>query len=73
MFLYFFVIACCSCGRDPKQSVLNIDKSNWQEIQASALNSTVQMSMWQGDPQINKYMANFVLPQVKEKYGIDFF
>ncbi len=71
MFLYFFVIACCSCGRDPKQSVLNIDKSNWQEIQASALNSTVQMSMWQGDPQINKYMANFVVPQVKEKYGID--
>ena len=27
--------------------------------------------MWQGDPLINTYMKNFVVPTVKNKYGID--
>ena len=43
----------------------------WDSILAKAEGTTVQLSMWQGDPFINAYLQNFVTPQLKEKYQID--
>lgn len=30
----------------------------------------VRMTMWQGDPQINRYMNDWVVPEVKKRFGI---
>ncbi len=60
-------IGCGSNKTSEKQGVPN----NWPEIEQKASNQTVTMMMWQGDPLINTYMKNFVVPTVKDKYGID--
>jgi putative spermidine/putrescine transport system substrate-binding protein len=63
----FMAIGCGSNKTSEKQGVPN----NWPEIEQKASNQTVTMMMWQGDPLINTYMKNFVVPTVKDKYGID--
>lgn len=50
---------------DPSQS------KNWERMVDQARGSTVNLMMWQGDPLINAYMQNYVVPQVKERYDID--
>lgn len=44
---------------------------NWQEIEAQARGSEVTMMMWQGDPLINAYMRDYVIPEVRERFEID--
>ena len=62
-----FLNACnnniTSTEKDPSQL-------SWNEILKQAKGETVNFMMWQGDPQINKYISSFVIPTVKEKYGI---
>lgn len=43
----------------------------WSEIERSARGSVVVMTMWQGDPYINRYMQEFVVPRLKERHGVD--
>lgn len=43
---------------------------SWVEEVSQAKGSTVQMMMWQGDPFINAYMSDYVVPKVKEELGI---
>ena len=51
----------------------NIDPSNlsWEDITNRADGSQVTMMMWMGDPLINSYMSQFVVPEVKSRYNID--
>jgi len=62
-----FLSACNSNGtikeKDPSQL-------SWNEILKQAKGQTLNFMMWQGDPQINKYINSYVIPAVKEKYGI---
>ena len=44
---------------------------SWQQIEQEAGNSTVRMMMWQGDPLINRYMREWVAPELKKRYNID--
>ena len=44
--------------------------TDWQHIEAAARGHTVSMAMWQGDPAINAYMRDFVVPRVLIEHGI---
>jgi putative spermidine/putrescine transport system substrate-binding protein len=59
-----------SCSSSPEQQVDPVNLS-WQQITDRAEGQTVNMMMWQGDPNINSYMQNYVAPAVKQQYGID--
>jgi putative spermidine/putrescine transport system substrate-binding protein len=60
-----------ACQNAPKQPDFDVKNANWQQIEARAKGSTVQFTMWQGDPLINKYMADYVVPEVKKRFDID--
>ena len=51
---------------DPTQLL----SQDWSAIEAQARGRTVTWAMWQGDPFINDYVANFVVPDVEKRYGI---
>jgi len=65
--LLLLVLAACTAtppaGKDPAQM-------SWPEIEAQARNAQVDMMMWQGDPLINKYMSEWVKPELQKRYGI---
>lgn len=68
--LAFFSILLCSCKYTPEQSSKDITSLSWDEIFSKAKGTTVNLIMWQGDPYINKYMNDFVVPKLKEQYNI---
>lgn len=43
----------------------------WEEIEQEAKGKTITIAMWKGDKQINKYMNNYVAPEVKRRWNID--
>jgi putative spermidine/putrescine transport system substrate-binding protein len=70
-FLFWAIFIIFACQNTTKQTDFDVKNANWQQIEAQAKGATVQLTMWQGDPLINKYMANYVVPEVKNRYGID--
>ena len=58
-----------NCGSEKKPAP-NLENADWTTIEAAAKTTTVRMTMWQGDPLINRYMADFVVPEVKKRLGI---
>ncbi|MFK7971672.1 MAG: ABC transporter substrate-binding protein, partial [Bacteroidia bacterium] len=66
------LLILCACGEKKQAEVKSdISTQSWESITASAKGKTVHMMMWQGDPYINRYMADFVVPEVKSRYGIN--
>lgn len=64
-----FISMACNYGTEKnKKDPL---KLSWNDILKEAKGQTVNFMMWQGDPQINKYINGYIVPAVKEKYGID--
>ncbi len=45
-------------------------ESSWEQILDQARNKSVRLSMWDGDPLINSYMRDYVIQNVKEKFGV---
>jgi putative spermidine/putrescine transport system substrate-binding protein len=67
LFLHLLMTGCtptASTGPD-------LSAASWDEILHEARGSSLTMMMWQGDPLINAYMAEYVVPKVKEDYGIE--
>src|SRR5690606_5833811 len=57
------------CGkRQPTNDVTK--EADWDQILQQARGTTVKLSMWDGDPLINAYMRDYVIPQIREKHGI---
>ena len=72
--LYQFLIAVAislslSCG--DRQEGKDPTSLSWEEIEKEAQGTTVQMMMWQGDPFINSYMTDFVVPELKKQFNIE--
>ena len=66
--LSFILMACnYGTGKNKKDPL----KLSWNDILKEAKGQTVNFMMWQGDPQINKYIISYIVPSIKEKYGID--
>ena len=59
-----------ACNSNSTSKEKDPSQLSWNEILNQAKGQTVNFMMWQGDPQINKYINNYVVPSVKEKYGI---
>ena len=67
LILFLGIMAGCEANKkDIKSPVPN----TWDQHLVRADESSVKMMMWQGDPLINQYMKNYVVPNVKEQYGI---
>ena len=60
-------LAGCS-GQQADQDLAGLP---WEKITGQAEGQTVSMMMWMGDPNINDYMQNYVVPEVKKRYNID--
>jgi len=63
------LFAACKTSTD----VVSDDYLNkpWDTIIASAKGTTVNLTMWQGDPYINKYMQDYVVPHLKSQFNIN--
>ncbi|MEO0472281.1 MAG: ABC transporter substrate-binding protein, partial [Bacteroidota bacterium] len=55
----------------PATETKDISLENWQAVQDAARGTEVTFMMWQGDPEINAYMNEYVIPSVRDLYGID--
>lgn len=65
--LFILFGAGCGPGQRPQQDPR---RSTWAQILRESKGRNVAMLMWQGDPYINKYMTAYVVPHVKDLYGI---
>ncbi|NBB85823.1 MAG: ABC transporter substrate-binding protein [Bacteroidetes bacterium] len=71
-----FVLAClvlllltaCRSGEPSEDQVL---ERSWDEIEAAAAGESLTMMMWMGDPSINDYMNGYVVPELRDRYGIE--
>jgi putative spermidine/putrescine transport system substrate-binding protein len=43
----------------------------WPEIERQARGQTVTLAMWMGDPFINKYINDYVAPNLEQRYGVN--
>lgn len=68
--LLCFMAMIVSCSSETKQKS-DLGNLSWEQITQRAQGQTINMMMWQGDPNINDYMQNYVAPAVKEQYGVD--
>jgi len=64
------VIVIAACGRTPSSTPTDPRSQDWSQIQAAARGQTVTMAMWEGNPAINAYMRDYVVPHVKSEDGI---
>lgn len=71
--LFLLILSGCSpdAKNNTKQAEENSLKSDWKDITAQAKGSKVNFFMWGGDEGINRYIDEWVAPQLKEQYGIE--
>ncbi|WP_084273436.1 ABC transporter substrate-binding protein [Maribacter antarcticus] len=68
------VILCAallSCGSENKKDNQALKTEDWETISKSTNGKTVNFMMWQGSPVINEYINNYIIPTVKEEYGVN--
>jgi putative spermidine/putrescine transport system substrate-binding protein len=65
MLLLFFA----ACG-DPQPTTTGNEQQSWDSTLAQARGQEVTLMMWQGDPYINRYMSDYVVPSVRDSFGI---
>ncbi|MEL7005338.1 MAG: ABC transporter substrate-binding protein [Bacteroidota bacterium] len=71
LLLFSLLLLFQSCTTVSKEEEVSTDQLTWERIESQAKGTTVNLMMWQGDPLINSYMADYVVPQVKERFNID--
>ncbi len=67
-FSLFFILPACNNNSDISQK--DPLQLSWSDILKDAKGKTINFMMWQGDPQINKYMNDYIVPAVKDSFGI---
>ena len=60
-------VALAACERAPTSDP---KFDSWSSIVGAARGQTVTMAMWQGDPSVNAYMRDYVLPHLQREHGI---
>ncbi len=69
--LLLFSVCIFACGSQPLVDEMPVVETQpWDSILAKAKGSEVTMVMWQGDPNINYYMKNYVAPTILKNYGV---
>jgi len=72
LFLLFFTLAIfsISCNKTNKKET-DLSSLSWDQILEESRGETVNWMMWTGDPAINSYINNYVIPEIKSKYNIN--
>lgn len=70
LLLFLFSILTISCS-GPVADSADLRELSWQEIEQEARGGDLTLMMWMGDPLINDYMNDYVIPEVKERFNID--
>ncbi len=65
------LVGCSGSGGNATQRAQQALAQDWPALEAQARGQTVTWGMWQGDPFINDYVANFVVPEVQRRHGIE--
>lgn len=69
--LFISLITLFSCQNDaPKNPNFDALSAPWEQVEQQAKGSTVHIMMWQGDPLINAYMRDWVVPELRKRYDI---
>ncbi len=68
LLLLFFIGGCGDHRADVQTQ--DLADADWSEIEKTAAGSTVQIFMWGGDENINRFMDQWVAPRLQEQYGI---
>ncbi|QHJ71387.1 ABC transporter substrate-binding protein [Planococcus halotolerans] len=71
--LLAFMLAACSAqsDKDAAQGAGELLASDWQEITDTAKGQEVNMYMWGGNDNINRYLDEWVAPRLKELHDIE--
>lgn len=68
-FILAIYILLAACSEVEKQDT--VSKQSWEQISESAKGKTATLMMWQGDPLINQYISDYIVPEVKENLDIN--
>lgn len=72
IFIVSLLSALGACNTQaPKPANQDWLNTPWPAIEQAAKGSTVHLMMWQGDPLINAYLADWVVPALKKRYDIN--
>ena len=61
--------ALAGCGQSV-DSTIDPRSMAWPQIEQAARGREVRLVMWTGDPAINRYMQDFIVPRLKRRYDI---
>ncbi len=67
--LGLFAAGALGCGEQKSGEAFQLDRP-WSEIVAEARGQQVNLMMWQGDPYINRYFQDFVIPALRDSFGV---
>jgi len=59
-----------ACKPTSSDSTFDPTDASWETIEEKAQGTTVNFMMWQGNPPLNDYINNFLVPTLKDRYGI---
>lgn len=62
-------IVWLGCGKSKNQTQA-IEGLSWSDVVESSKGATVRFAMWDGDPMVNAYIRDFVVPKMASEYGI---
>jgi len=71
--IYWAILAILflgGCGGGEETATDIPADQSWEATLASVRGQTVTLMMWQGDPLINQYMKDYVVPTVKDSFDI---
>ncbi len=63
-------VAVFSCQGKKENTVIDYSKKSWEQIEEEAKGTNATMIMYLGGKSGNKYMNEYVIPTLKEKYNI---
>ena len=66
--LLIFILPACNNHSATSQK--DTSQLSWNNILKDAKGKSINLIMWQGDLQINKYMNDYIVPAVKDSFGI---
>lgn len=67
--VFILLLLLTSCTGAGRQSI-DWENAKWEDILAEANGTTVNIHMWGGSEQVNRYMDDYVAPQLREQLGI---
>ncbi|NMM48871.1 ABC transporter substrate-binding protein [Marinigracilibium pacificum] len=71
-FLLALGVVFFSCQHSENNTTTDLPVlDDWEQVLNEASGKKITWMMWQGDPFINNYVSEYVVPKVKEKYNIE--